>query len=521
MEIIHRSNSLVIGSGMAGLSFALRMSDFGTVTVITKKDRKESNTNYAQGGIAAVMDPGDDTEHHLQDTLVAGAGICHRDAVELLVNEGPKQIRRLESIGARFDADPEGHLKLGREGGHHLNRIVHFADRTGWEAERALLEAVKNKPNITVHEHYFALDLITDSNGDCVGVMALNRLSEEVEYFIANTTLLATGGAGMIYPQTTNPTIATGDGVAQAWRAGARVANLEFMQFHPTTLFHPDARAFLISEAVRGDGAILRLPDGTAFMSEYHEMKDLAPRDVVARAIDAETKKHGIPCVYLDITHRSADYLHERFPGISEKLATVGLDLAKDMIPVLPAAHYMCGGVVTDLNGCTSIRRLLAAGEVSCTGVHGANRLASNSLLEALVYGYQAAEYASHHASSVPDAVTLPKHPSVNTSADRGSIREQMHAIMRKDVGIIRNLPSLEKANTSLQQLLKQSQLMTSEAVRAGLWEDANLVLVASLMVRCALKRHESRGLHQLIEFPNTDDVNFGGDTILVGEERA
>jgi len=521
---VHRTDFVVVGSGIAGLTFALRASEQAEVVVVTKKERSESNTNYAQGGIAGVLSPEDTFELHIQDTLNAGAGLCHEEAVRVLVHEGPRQIRRLIELGARFDMerDAQGNpvLALGREGGHSRNRIVHYADQTGWEIERTLLEATRHRPRIILHEHFFALDLIVHE-GECVGVWVWNTHADEPEAFLARAVLLATGGCGQVYPHTTNPSIATGDGIAMAWRAGACVANLEFMQFHPTTLYHPDSRSFLISEAVRGEGAILRLPDGTPFMEKYHPMKDLAPRDVVARAIDAEMKRLGIPCVYLDITHRPAEFLRQRFPAIYSKLQSVGIDMAREWIPVVPAAHYMCGGVQTDLLGRTSLPRLYAAGEVACTGVHGANRLASNSLLEALVFADRAAIHALEAAWS-PPASELPPLPSALARHSKlrepatQNLRQQLHAVMQQKVGIVRRLAWLEQAASELRHLVEQARLAMSQAPACVTrWEDWNLALVGELMVQCALRRRESRGLHTLVDFPERDDVHYRCDTVL------
>jgi L-aspartate oxidase len=525
----HRTDFVVIGSGIAGLTFALRAAEKAEVVVITKKERSESNTNYAQGGIAGVLSPEDTFELHIQDTLNAGAGLCHEDAVRLLVHEGPRQIRRLIELGARFDMerDAQGNpvLALGREGGHSRNRIVHYADQTGWEIERTLLEATRDHPRITVYEHFFALDLIV-REGECVGVWVLNTHSDEPEAFFARAVLLATGGCGQVYPHTTNPPIATGDGIAMAWRAGACVANLEFMQFHPTTLYHPQARSFLISEAVRGEGAILRLPDGTPFMEKYHPMKDLAPRDIVARGIDAEMKRLNIPCVYLDITHRPEGFLRQRFPVIFSRLESVGIDMSREWIPVVPAAHYMCGGVQTDLDGRTSIPRLYAAGEVACTGVHGANRLASNSLLEALVFADRAALHAVGADWSRPPLVT-PR--SLEILSERGketeepreqTPRSQLHSVMQRKVGIVRRLALLEEAAQEVWQVERQAQTVVCNAgLEVGSWEDWNLAAVSYLIVQCALRRRESRGLHTLVDFPERDDVQFKRDTVLCKTE--
>lgn len=522
---IHHTDFVVIGSGIAGLTFALRGAGQAEVVVVTKKERSESNTNYAQGGIAGVLSPEDTFDLHIQDTLNAGAGLCHEDAVRVLVQEGPRQIRRLIELGARFDMerDAQGNpvLALGREGGHSRNRIVHYADQTGWEIERTLLEATRHHPRITIYEHFFALDLII-RDGECVGVWVLNTHSDEPEAFFARAVLLATGGCGQVYPHTTNPPIATGDGIGMAWRAGACIANMEFMQFHPTTLYHPGARSFLISEAVRGEGAILRLPDGTPFMEKYHPMKDLAPRDVVARAIDAETKRLGIPCVYLDITHRPAEFLRQRFPIIYSRLESVGIDMAREWIPVVPAAHYMCGGVQTDLYGRTSIPRLYAAGEVACTGVHGANRLASNSLLEALVFADRAALHAGDAGwsqpptDSVPTLEAIAQAGGVSEEVGQEGVRRRLHEVMHQKVGIVRKLASLEEAAQQLHLIAQQAQAaMQKEPHRVEAWEDWNLAIVGNLIVQCALRRHESRGLHTLVDFPDRDDVNFTRDTVL------
>lgn len=398
---------LVLGTGIAGLSFALRASRLGRVALVTKKSDTESNTNYAQGGIAAVVDPNDTFESHIRDTLVAGAFLCHEDAVEILVKEGPDRIRELVEMGVRFtrsrkEGNPN-HFDLGREGGHSTRRIVHAADLTGREIERALVAKVKGNFNIRVFEHDHAIDLITDRVGEklvCRGAHVVDSETGDVMSFRARVTMLATGGLGRVYLHTTNPQIATGDGVAMAFRAGARVANMEFIQFHPTTLYHPGARSFLISEAVRGEGGVLRLKSGETFMERYHEMGCLAPRDVVARAIDAELKKSGDECVYLDVTHLDPEKIREHFPHINETCLSVGVDMTRDWIPIVPAAHYSCGGVVTDTDGRTSIDNLYACGEVSCTGVHGANRLASNSLLEAVVFGKRAADDARARIAS-------------------------------------------------------------------------------------------------------------------------
>src|SRR5579875_361954 len=353
---------LVLGSGSAGLSFALRVSEEARVALVTKKERTDSNTNWAQGGIAGVFGPDDDPELHIQDTLIAGAGLCHEDAVRVLVNEGPDRIRELIEFGAQFNRDEGGALSLGREGGHSRRRIIHTADLTGREVEHTLVEAVRAHPSISVFEHHFAVDLIVQ-NGQCCGAWVLDEATGQITPFLASATLLATGGAGQVYPFTTNPSIATGDGVAMAWRAGAEIANMEFIQFHPTSLYHPDAKSFLISEAVRGEGGILRRRDGTAFMAEYDpERKDLAPRDIVARAIDSEIKKTGDECVYLDVTHLAAEEIRTHFPTIYARCLSFGIDMTTDWIPVVPAAHYSCGGVTTDLQGRTPLDRLYACG---------------------------------------------------------------------------------------------------------------------------------------------------------------
>lgn len=526
---VHRTDFVVIGSGIAGLTFALRAAEGADVLVITKKERSESNTNYAQGGIAGVMSPEDTFELHIQDTLNAGAGLCHEDAVRTLVQEGPRQIRRLIELGARFDMerDAQGNpvLALGREGGHSRNRIVHYADQTGWEIERTLLEATRHHPRITIFEHFFVLDLIM-RDGECVGIWALNTHSDAAEAFFARAVLLATGGCGQVYPHTTNPPIATGDGIGMAWRAGACIANMEFMQFHPTSLYHPGAHSFLISEAVRGEGALLRLPDGTPFMEKYHPMKDLAPRDVVARAIDAEVKRLDIPCVYLDITHRSEEFLRQRFPVIFSRLESVGINMARQWIPVVPAAHYMCGGVQTDLHGRTSIPRLFAAGEVACTGVHGANRLASNSLLEALVFADRAAIHAVEANWSQPAVEAVPSLDAIvrerGTSVAPGEadVRRRLHAVMHHMVGIVRRLASLEEAEQEIARIEQVARaIVQAEPHRVEAWEDWNLSITGSLIVRCALRRRESRGLHTLAEYPDRDDLHFRRDTVLCRRE--
>jgi len=514
---------LVLGSGIAGLTFALRMSEYGKVALVTKKSDTESNTNYAQGGIASVMSEDDSFDLHILDTLVAGAGLCRREAVETIVYEGPKYVRQLVDLGVKFSMEkaPNGSLRfaLGREGGHSRRRILHAADLTGREIERALVVQVKRRENIRIFEHEFAIDLITD-NGTCVGAYVFDTETEEITAFRAKVTMLATGGLGRVYLHTTNPEIATGDGVAMAYRAGAEIANMEFIQFHPTTLYHPDARSFLISEAVRGEGGILRLRDGSTFMERYHEMGCLAPRDVVARAIDAELKKSGDECVFLDVTHLDPEKLKKRFPNIYAKCLSVGLDITKEWIPIVPAAHYSCGGVLTDINAQTSINRLYAAGEVACTGVHGANRLASNSLLEALVFAHRAADHAINLPNPAPALRSVPdfpkaEHTNVVSPQEVADLTRELRTVMWKYVGIVRTNERLAKAKEQVERIASRSEeLYKTGKLRADLLELRNLATVADLIVESALLRRESRGLHYNVDYPESDE-SWKKDTVL------
>jgi len=525
---------LVLGSGSAGLTFALRVCTQGTVALVTKKERTDSNTNWAQGGIAGVMGPDDNPELHIEDTLISGAGLCDEEAVRVLVSEGPDRIRELMDYGARFNKSDDGTLALGREGGHSRRRIIHTADLTGQEVERTLVEAVRAHANIDVLEHHYAVDLIIDG-GVCQGAYVLDEATGKVESYAAKATLLATGGAGQVYRFTTNPPIATGDGVAIAWRAGAEIRNMEFIQFHPTSLFHPDAKSFLISEAVRGEGGILKRRDGTAFMAEYDpERKDLAPRDIVARAIDSEIKKTGDECVYLDVTHLPAAEIKSHFPTIYARCLSFGIDITTDWIPVVPAAHYSCGGVRTDLNGRSSIDRLYACGEVACTGVHGANRLASNSLLEALVFAKRAAEDALDRVDgwTIADVdATADATPSSRGEQRRrrshapqsivDGLRHRLQTVMQKYVGIVRSDTRLQKAADAITALRAEAMPVWRDSQWTdSLLEVRNMIEVADLIIRCAQARHESRGLHYNTDYPAPrDDARH--DTVIINGNPA
>ncbi|HPG40815.1 MAG TPA: L-aspartate oxidase [bacterium] len=528
-----KTDFLVIGSGIGGLYCALKLARKGTVALVTKKHKAESNTNYAQGGIASVFDPQDSFEQHIQDTLDASAGLCKLEAVKLVVEEGPEHINELFKIGVPFTTNENGKFDLGREGGHQFHRIVHVKDHTGKDVELNLLNRVKYEKNITIYEDHAAIDLITehqiftpgagrDSSLHCWGAYVLDSNNEQVRRFTAKATIMATGGCGQVYLHTSNPEIATGDGVAMCYRAGAPIANMEFMQFHPTTLFHPDAGSFLISEAVRGFGGRLVHKDGKEFMQKYHPMASLAPRDIVARAIDNEMKKLGTPCVYLDITHKGADDIRNHFPQIYEKCKSFKIDITKEPIPVVPAAHYSCGGVITDINAKTSINGLFACGEVTCTGVHGANRLASNSLLEALVFADRAAKSAIDFIKSktaafprIPhwdDAGTFNSEEWVLISHDKMEIKN----LMWDYVGIVRSNLRLERALSRIRLIRQEIEnFYRRTKVTDGLVELRNLATVAQLIIQSALLRKESRGLHYTTDYPKKDDENFLKDTII------
>ena len=523
---------LILGSGIAGLTFALRVAPRGRVAIVTKKDRAESNTNYAQGGIASVTSKEDTFELHVRDTLAAGAGLCKESVVRTIVEDGPARIQELIELGMKFSEreapseDGGKELDLGREGGHSKRRILHAKDVTGREIERALLAAVAAQPNIEIFENHVAIDLITSQKlgyvgeNRCLGAYVFDKKAARVETFSAPVTLLATGGCGKVYLYTTNPDIATGDGVAMAFRAGAAIANMEFVQFHPTCLYHPKAKSFLISEAVRGEGGVLKTLDGREFMDAHHPLKSLAPRDIVARAIDSEMKKSGADCVHLDITHKPARFIIERFPNIYQTCLRYGIDITKEPIPVVPAAHYQCGGVVTNVDGETEIPGLYAVGEVAHTGLHGANRLASNSLLEALVCAHRAAE----KIISLPVAkivLTIPPWQSGSAHNPDEMVVvahnwDEIRRLMWDYVGIVRTGKRLQRAQSRLAHLQQEiREYYWNFIVTADLLELRNIATVAELIVRCALLRPESRGLNYNLDFPNLNSDWAQRDSVV------
>ncbi|BDD02701.1 L-aspartate oxidase [Aureibacter tunicatorum] len=512
------SNFLVIGSGVAGLTFALKVAEYGKVHIVTKDKAKESNTRYAQGGIAAVTENEDSFELHKNDTFIAGAGLCHEDAVDVLVKEGPQRIKELIEFGAEFTKKADGTYSLAREGGHSMHRILHADDLTGMEIERALIEKTKAHPNIVIFEDHQAVELITEHHvlgnlsanfNICFGTYVLNKKTGKVSAFKSDYTLLASGGASRVFKHTTNPEIATGDGIAMAYRAGVRIANMEFIQFHPTSLYNTEGKTFLISEALRGHGGKLRNSKGELFMKKYDERQELAPRDIVARAIDAEIKSLGDECVYLDMTH--LDDTSERFPNIYMYcLHEMNLDITKDLIPVVPAAHYVCGGIMTNLDGLTSMQNLYATGEVAHTGVHGANRLASNSLLEALVFSHRAAEKMIKKSRKNYEGVIIPewKEDGVTDEEEWTLIRHnlaQIREVMSNYVGIIRSKKQLNRAYRRITMLHDEVEdYYKRTKINADLIELRNCTAIAYMIINSALRRNESRGLHYMIDYPET-----------------
>lgn len=520
-----KTDYLVIGSGIAGLSFALKIADAQpdrTIIVMTKTLSDETNTKYAQGGIAAVWDDEQDNfNKHIEDTIIAGDGLCDEEVVKIVVKEGPERVREIIEWGARFDKDSDGDYSLGKEGGHSESRILHYKDVTGKEMERALIEAVKSKPNIQLINHCFVVDLITQhhlgylvmkSNPDiqCYGVYALNLLTNQMEKILAKVTVLATGGNGQIYRTTTNPAIATGDGVAMVYRAKGRIENMEFIQFHPTALYESSVKgqSFLITEAVRGDGGILRNNLGEAFMERYDERKDLAPRDIVARAIDSEMKINGTEHVWLDCTHMDKEKFLHHFPNIYEKCKSIGVDAMKDMIPVSPAAHYSCGGIETDEWGRTSIHHLYAVGECASTGLHGANRLASNSLLEAMVFAHRAYLHSSKEIDNIKTVEGIPDWSAEGTSKPKEMILitqslKELQWLMTDYVGIVRTNMRLQRASRRLDLLHEETEeLYRHTVVSPQLCQLRNMITVSYLVVKSAGFRTESRGLHFNTDYP-------------------
>ena len=518
-----QTDYLILGSGIAGLSFALSAAEHGSVLVVTKRRPEDGSTAWAQGGIAAVLDPQDSFDAHIKDTLTVGDGLCHRDIVELCVREAPAAVRDLtDRYGAGLDRREDGELDLAREGGHSARRVAHAKDSSGREIERALLQAAHSHPRIQILDEHMAVDLLTLAKYGgpeaCFGAYVLHRGSGEVLSVLSRVTVLATGGAGKVYLYTTNPDVATADGVAMAYRAGAHVANMEFFQFHPTCLYHPEAKSFLISEALRGEGGILRLHTGETFMERYHPMKSLAPRDVVARAIDAELKRSGADCVGLDMTHLPREFVVDRFPAIHARCMKYGIDMRERPIPVVPAAHYSCGGVVADAWGRTSVRNLYAIGETAMTGLHGACRLASNSLLEGVVMGRRAAEDARRAEPLFPAQVT-PWQSGNAQDPDEAVVVTQnwdeVRRLMWNYVGIVRTDRRLERARRRIELIRDEIRdYYWNFKVTSDLLELRNLALAAHLIIECALRRKESRGLHFNADHPRKDDA-FLTDTVL------
>ncbi len=533
-EPFFRHDVLILGSGAAGLSLALRLREDISVAIISKRELIEGSTLYAQGGISAVLDAKDSIESHVQDTLKAGAGLCDRKAVRFVVERGPANIHWLLEQGVKFTRSEEylsaGGYHLTREGGHTHRRIVHAADATGHAIETTLEARVRARSNVTLYEQHIAVDLITskhlqdDREHRCLGAYLLNRGTDRVETFLARFVVLATGGANKVYLYTSNPDVSTGDGIAMAWRAGCRVANMEFMQFHPTCLYHPEARTFLISEALRGEGARLLLPDGERFMPRFDARAELAPRDIVARAIDHEMKRLGTDCVYLDITHRDADFIIEHFPTIHKRCLELGIDITREPIPVVPAAHYTCGGVMVDSDARTDLVGLYASGETAYTGLHGANRMASNSLLECLVYSESAARDIERRIARYPEPPDVPEwDESRVTEPDEEVVVthnwDELRRFMWDYVGIVRTNKRLRRAKRRA-DLLAQEVIEYYSHFRVGndLIELRNLLEVADLIIQSALRRRESRGLHFTLDFPSKD-LTQRTPTILIPED--
>ena len=538
--MIIKKDFLVIGSGIAGLTFALKASQFGSVAIVSKDKLAESATLYAQGGIASVMTDDDSFELHASDTIESGRGLCREDVVRIICREGPSHVRELINLGVKFTRRGEDY-HLSREGGHSRDRILHANDLTGQEIERAMIEAINSKKNITVFPHHMLIDFITrgrldsrvepgSAKDEALGAYTLDVNTKQVKTFLSKITLLASGGAGKVYLYTSNPDTATGDGIAAAYRAGTKIANMEFIQFHPTCLYHPQAKSFLISETVRGEGGILRLKNGRTFMETYHPLGCLAPRDIVARAIDHEMKKSGDDCVYLDITHMKGYQIRERFPNIYQTCLQFGFDMVNKPIPVVPAAHYTCGGVLVDLNGQTNIRHLFASGEVCYSGLHGANRLASNSLLEGLVLSNRAVAKAALLLKSGsfnninPDDIpswdcgnAVDSDESVVVSHNWDEIRR----IMWNYVGIVRSNKRLPRAERRIQLLLNEiKEYYWNFTITKNTLELRNIALTAHLIIMSALQRKESRGLHFTLDYPETSDSDWKKDTVLQDTTR-
>ena len=531
---------IVIGSGVAGLTFALKVCRFGSVGIITKEALEESATKYAQGGIASVMAQDDSFELHVQDTIETGRGLCHEDFVHIACREGPARIRELIDLGAQFDLRGT-EFDLGKEGGHSKRRILHAHDLTGWEIEKTLIEAIHAEKNIEIFEYHMAIDLITRARLDekiqpgsledeALGLYVLNHKTNQVETMVGDVILLASGGAGKVYLYTSNPDTATGDGISVAYRAGAKIANMEFFQFHPTCLFHPTAKSFLISETVRGEGGILRLENGDTFMEKYHELGCLAPRDVVARAIDHEMKKSGDDCVYLDVTHLEGYRIRERFPNIYQTCLKFGFDMSRELVPVVPAAHYMCGGLVVDTNGQTNIKRLFASGEVCFSGLHGANRLASNSLLEGLVLSHRAVDKAVNlfkESKNSPNQLELIPawDPGSAVDSDESVVVshnwDEIRRLMWNYVGIVRSDKRLKRAERRIQLLLEEIQeYYWNFKITKDTLELRNIAITAQLIFQGALTRSESRGLHFTLDHLDTDDENWKCDNVFQDTAR-
>jgi L-aspartate oxidase len=531
----HTSDVLVIGGGLAGLGLALKLADELDVTVLNKSHFPESNSYYAQGGMSAVLSDEDSFDSHVADTIEAGAGLCHESTVRFVVERGPACVDWLSNMGVRFtrldEARAESPFDLTKEGGHSHRRVVHVADATGRAISETLVERARAHPRIQMLESHLAVDLITArkqglDDGRCLGAYVFDRTSRRVRVFRARAVVLASGGAGKVYLYTSNPDIATGDGIAMAWRAGCRVANMEFIQFHPTCLYHPAAKSFLVTEALRGEGARLRLPDGTPFMQAFDARGELAPRDIVARAIDHEMKRLGIDCVYLDISHQADDFIRARFPNVHARCLSLGFDLAREPIPVVPAAHYVCGGITSDMHGRTDVQGLYAIGEIAFTGLHGANRLASNSLLECLVFAESASEHLRAHIDELPMPPALAEwDESRVTDSDEEVVVshnwDELRRFMWDYVGIVRTSKRLERARRRVELLLAEiDEYYGNFRITNDLIELRNLAVVGNLIIESALSRAESRGLHYTLDYPEPDTELPPTDTILIPPQR-